>query len=531
MTRVVMQSDGGLVKKVGWDESSSPTICHQCASGVGLEDSSHPAQKWSQPSWRRCIWPSIFLLLLAASSATAGETLPVQAAQALRRAVDFYSQQVAAHGGYVYRYSVDLAKREGEGKTGPDTVWVQPPGTPAVGMAYLDAYERTGEAYLRDAAQAAGECLIQGQLRSGAWTASIEFAPEARKKYAYRVDPPPKKRAFNWSTFDDDKSQSAVRFLSRLDKALGFKDARVHEAITFALDAVLKSQFPNGAWPQGFQEFPDPAKYPVLRASYPESWPRKYPGGDYWVYYTFNDNAIGDTIETLLLAAEVYQEPRYREAALRAGQFILLAQMPDPQPAWAQQYDFGMHPVWARKFEPPAISGGESQGILRSLMRLYVETGDRKFLEPVPRAVEYFRRSALPDGRLARFYELQTNKPLYFTRKYELTYDDSDVPTHYAFKVDSGLDKLSQQFERVSKLTAEQVTALRKPAPEKLKVTPKLEAQVRELIAALDERGAWVEDGRLRYHGAADDTQRVIDSTTFIKNLGVLSRYVGAAHR
>ncbi len=492
-----------------------------------METSSPPSENRKR---RLPFWRSITVLLIAASLAAADDALPDQAVKALRRAVDFYSQQVASHGGYVYRYSADLAKREGEGKTGPDTVWVQPPGTPAVGMAYLDAYEQTAEPCLLDAAKAAGECLIQGQLRSGAWTAHVDFAPELRKKSAYRVDPPPKKRAFNWSTFDDDKSQSAIRFLSRLDKALDFKDPRVHEAITFALDAVLKAQFPNGAWPQGFQEFPDPSKYPVLRASYPESWPRKYPGGDYWVYYTFNDNAIGDTIDSLLLAAEVYREPRYREAALRAGEFILLAQMPEPQPAWAQQYDFEMHPVWARKFEPPAISGSESQGILRSLMRLYVETGDRKFLEPVPRAIAYFRRSALADGRLARFYELQTNKPLYFTRQYELTYDDSDMPTHYAFQIENGLDRLAQQYERVSQLAGEQLAALRQ-AKDKPKITSKLEAQVRETIAALDERGAWVEEGRLRYHGDADDTRRVIDSATFIKNLGVVSRYLGAHKR
>lgn len=488
------------------------------------------SRRWKAAMRRIPWWPLMFVLLVTNMAAADGD-LPDRAAAAMRRAVDFYSQQVAAHGGYVYRYSADLAKREGEGKTGPDTVWVEPPGTPAVGLAYLDAYRHSGDAYLLDAARAAGECLIRGQLRSGAWTASIEFAPEARKRYAYRVDPPPQKRAFNWSTFDDDKSQAAIRFLCRLDQALEFQDARVHEAITVALDAVLKSQFPNGAWPQGFQEFPDPARHPVLRASYPETWPRQHPGGDYWVYYTFNDNAIGDTIDTLLLASEIYQQPRYRDAALRAGEFILLAQMPDPQPAWAQQYDFDMHPVWARKFEPPAISGGESQGILRTLLRLYVQTGDRKFLEPVPRAIEYFRRSTLADGQLARFYELQTNQPLYFTRQYELTYDDRDVPTHYAFKIGNGLDGLAQQYERISQLSDERLAELRRPAADKLRVTPQLEAQVRQLVEALDERGAWVEAGRLRYHGEADDTRQVIDSSTFIKNLGTLSRYVGAASR
>ena len=48
------------------------------------------------------------------------------------------------------------------------------------------------------------------------------------------------------------------------------------------------------------------------------------------------------------------------QAAERAGGFSLLAQMPEPQPAWAQQYDARMQPAWARKFEPPAISSSRA---------------------------------------------------------------------------------------------------------------------------------------------------------------------------
>src|SRR5690606_12204990 len=102
-------------------------------------------------------------------------------------------------------------------------------------------------------------------------------------------------------------------------------------------------------------------------------------------------------------AAKTYNNPAWREAAERAGGFILLAQMPEPQPAWAQQYDAQMHPAWARKFEPPSVTGGESQGVLRILLKLYSETGDKKYLEPFPRALDYLRRSRLSDGRLARF--------------------------------------------------------------------------------------------------------------------------------
>src|SRR5262245_15736742 len=118
---------------------------------------------------------AVIALLAAAVPAAAGP-LREEADRALRRAVEFYRDRVAAHGGYVYRYSADLKLREGEGKTGPDTVWVEPPGTPAVGMAYLEAYERTGQEYLLDATRAAADCLVRGQLRSGGWAAAIEVA-------------------------------------------------------------------------------------------------------------------------------------------------------------------------------------------------------------------------------------------------------------------------------------------------------------------------------------------------------------------
>ncbi len=457
----------------------------------------------------------------------AAELAPAEVRQALVRAAEFYTRQVATHGGYVYRYSADLQKSEGEGKTTRDTVWVQPPGTPTVGLALLEAWERTGEPVLLEGATAAGDCLIQGQLRSGAWNDRIEFEQSARRKFAYRFDPPIKKRQFNVSTFDDGKTQSALSFLIRLDAARKFQDARLHEAVSFALEAVLKNQFPNGGWGQGFETPPDPAKYPVEPASYPESWPRKYPGGDYWWYYTFNDNAIADTIEMLLLAGEVYREGRYRASALKAADFILLAQMPEPQPAWAQQYDFQMHPVWARKFEPAAISGGESQGLIRTLLSVYIETGDRKYLEPIPRALAYLKRSELPDGRLSRFYELQTNNPLYLTKTYELTYDDGDLPTHYGFQVSSRVDDLQKQYDRTAALPADKLVGQRmsRAAPKGSQPSP---SEVVRVIEGLDDRGAWVETGRLKYHGKADSTDRIIESATFAKNLDVLSRAVAA---
>lgn len=450
------------------------------------------------------------------------EPVREQAQQALRRAVHFFRSEVATQGGYLWRYSADLSLREGEGKASDTMAWVQPPGTPSVGRTFLAAYEATGDPYYLEAARETAYGLVKGQLRSGGWYYSIEFDPQQRGRHAYRVEGGAQGR--NVTTLDDDTTQSALRFLMRVDKTLGFEDEGVHEAAEYALNALLNAQYPNGAWPQRYDEFPDPTKFPVRRARYPDSWSRRWPERDYRSHYTFNDNTLADMIETMLEAGRVYNEPKYRAAALKAGDFILLAQMPEPQPAWAQQYDAAMHPAWARRFEPPAVTGGESQGVMRTLLMLYRRTGDEKYLEPLPRAIEYFRRSVLSDGRLARFYELRTNRPLFFTMDYELTYDDGDLPTHYGFKVGNGVERIAREYARLKELGGDELKRL--DARRRPRLSESLVEQTKAVIAALDPRGAWVEEGPLRFHDNA--SMAIIDSRTFVRNVDILIRYLTA---
>ncbi len=456
------------------------------------------------------------------------EPLPESARNAISRAATFYHDKVATHGGYVYQYTADLSLREGEGVTDLDTVWVQPPGTPTVGLAFLKAYERTGDDKLLAAARDAADCLLEGQFQSGAWNGSIDFAPEKRKNYAF-ITTPGKKNARNYSTFDDDKTQAAIKFLMRFDRAADFKDAPVHTAVERALASVLSAQFSHGGWPQGYKAPVDAAITKVSKARYPADWPRKHPGGDYWDFPTLNDNSQVDVMDMLFQASEIYAEPKYRAAALKGAEFLLAAQMPEPQPAWAQQYNYDFEPVWARKFEPPAVSGSESQNVIAMLMDVYCETGDKRFLAAVAPALQYLERSRLPDGQLARFYEMQTNEPLYFTREYVLTKDDSDLPTHYGFKVTCKTDSLRKRYEKLSAARAvvlENEKARLWGRNEKL--TPPTEAEVRKIIAALDDRGAWVEQGKLKHHPEKNRERPIISSATFAKNLDVLSRYVAS---
>jgi PelA/Pel-15E family pectate lyase len=451
-----------------------------------------------------------------------------EATAAMKKAVTFFQEKVSADGGYLWRYSEDLSLREGEEKATAMQAWLQPPGTPAVGEAFLAAYERTKEKYLLDAAVHTARALVKGQLHSGCWAEFMEFDPEQRKNHAYRVDGPAGPRARNMSTFDDNKSQSATQFMMHVDRALGFKDQSIHEATLFALDSIIKVQYPNGAWPQRFSGPPNAADHPVVKANYPDTWSRTYPGVNYQGFYTLNDNAQADVIATLFEAADIYGDNRYTDSAKKGGDFLILAQMPDPQPAWAQQYNAQMQPVWARKFEPASITGGESQGAIRILMDVYRHTGDKKYLAPIPAALDYLEKSQLPTGRLARFYELKTNKPLYFTKQYELVYTSDDMPTHYAFIVGSNIPRLREDYE---KLLATD-TAKLKPAakPEENKLTPALSSSARAAIDSLDPRGAWPESGRLRAGTQTpNDINRVITTQTFIRNLNALSRFIAAS--
>lgn len=486
---------------------------------------------------------------LATSLAMAVDTgaeLQQAAAHALRRGVEYFRNEVCVQGGYLWQYSEDLTRREGEGKAPRMRVWVQPPGTPSVGMALLAAYEATGEAGYRDAVKETADALVRGQLRSGGWAYYIDFDDSGRRKLAYRDGGGEDVR--NVTVLDDNTTQAALRYLMRADRTFGFKDAKLHECVRYGLESLLKAQYPNGAWPQAYDRFPEADKFPVKPASIPEQWPSTCPGGDYWHFYTLNDNVLADLIETCFDAAAIYtQAPdrteadlatRCRAAAERAGGFLLMAQLPEPQPAWAQQYNFEMHPTWARKFEPPAITGSESQRILRTLLMLYRQTGDARYLEPIPRAVAYLRRSRLPDGGMARFYELNSNRPLFFTRDYKLTYDGGDVPTHYAFRVGDYTEGIVREYERLKVLPpaerrreagqadAEAAGPDLAPASARGRRARPSAEEIRRIIAAQDGRGRWVEAGRLRYHGEKDETRRVIRCETFIRNVTALSAYL-----
>jgi PelA/Pel-15E family pectate lyase len=468
----------------------------------------------------------------------AAQGLALERAEAeagLKRAATFFRERVSTEGGYLWAYSEDLALREGENPADDQSVWVQPPGTPTVGLCFLRAWRATRDACYLEAARAAGLCLVRGQLRSGGWPYMIPFDAARRAKLDLRADPPSKSKSVKrYSVLDDNTTQEALRFLVLLDEALGFQDAAVHEAALYGLEALRKAQFPNGAFPQVIEPAPDvdAAAHPVKRAEYPPEGAEPTHAKDYHVFYTFNDNLMFDVNRLMFAAWNVYTNAAYLAVAKRVGDFIKLAQLPEPQPAWAQQYDFQMRPCWARKFEPAAVSGGESQQLLQALAELYLVTGEAAYLEPIPRAASYLSRSRLPDGRLARFYELRTNRPLYFTRDYQLTFSDADVPTHYAFKVDYRVNE--HELAALGALSAAERTSLFNRLRERgfkglgHAGSGRPEAAERAL-KSLDSQGRWVTEEPLK--SAHGGRVRAISCAVFVRNMGELCAWLEAADR
>lgn len=450
---------------------------------------------------------------LLVSSSLAAQDVRTEASAAMRKAGAYYHAKASHHGGYVYFHTPDLKEAWGEGKAGPDTLFVQPPGTPTVGMAFLRAYEATQDKAYLDAAREAAEALVYGQLQSGGWTQTIEFG-KAKRVGRYRNG---KGGGWNASSLDDGQTQAALIMLMWADRALDFKHDAIHEASLFALDALLKAQFPNGAFPQVWTKPVD--AHPVQQAKYPDyDWKTEGRVKNYWDYYTLNDGLAGTVAEVLMEAHAIYKDAKLKAALAKLGDFLLLARMPGPQPGWCQQYNFEMVPIWARKFEPPAITGWESQDAMDTLIRIAAFTGEAKYLEPIPASIAYFRKALLPDGRVARYYELKTNKPLYMDAAYQLTYDDSAAPQHYGWKQPARLDAIERKYKEVKA-----GKALVKPH-----AVP-TEADVRKIIQAMDGEGRWITTyagERLVGQPKFAEGFRYISSEVFSRNLETLAAYI-----
>jgi len=455
----------------------------------------------------------VFSLLMVAPGAALDEELVQQAEEALRQATVYLTENAAIHGGYAGSYLADLSDQWGEGHISSTMNWVQPPGSPSTGFAFLAAYEATGDELFLDAAKQVADALVWGQLACGGWTYNIDFSPAGEEKYFYRhnigSDNPKLTSGYNVGTLDDNTTQHATRLLMAVDQALEQQDEAIHEAAMAALEFILEAQYDTGGWPQ---------RYPLS-------------GRHYGDFVTLNDNTLRDCCDVMMIAWRNYGDQRYFDAVVRCGEFLIKAQLPEPQGTWAQQYDADLKPGWARRFEPPAACGGESFGVMRLLIEIAVFTGQERFLAPLPAAIDWYERSQLPNGKWARFYELKTNRPLYFyAETYRLTYDSSNPPTHYAFEGSYYNPRFREDYQHIVDIGLQayiEERASRTPptGEEAVRRAEEMEDTVREVLAERTENGVWLRKGG---YGGRDVMH--LDMRTVQRKMRVLSDYVRLAH-
>jgi len=423
-----------------------------------------------------------------------------QALKTLDKAVSYF-YSINTRGGYVYYVTPDLKQRWGESPADEYTIEVQPPGTPAVGLSFLRVYNLTGNPLALQAATDAAYALIRGQNDLGGWEHTIRF----NQPRGNRV------------SFDDDQTQTAIRFLMALDQHVD--DDSLKPAIENTLILMMTSQLKNGGWPHRVPE-----------------------QGNYHDYATYNDEGINDCIQVMIDAYTYYKKEEYKISVERAGRFIMMSQLPPPQPGWAQQYNEYLQPAWARSFEPPSVCSTVTLNNINTLVDLYLFTNQRGYLDPVPDAVRWLEETRLPNGKWARFAELGTNQPLYYDRgRIRVNSIDElhiERRTGYGYQVDLGdrLQIAKTRFEHVREQGAGVYLKKQNESLDNDKILDRLterEPQVRHIIETLDDQGRWISKkdrykkripGQ-RWNGEYEVQDR-ISSAVFNRNVSMLCEYI-----
>lgn len=434
---------------------------------------------------------------------------------AMRKASGYMANTVSCKGGYLWKYAEDFSEVEGEAPSRRSQIMVQS-GTPEMGHLFLDLYEATREEIYLDYAKNAANALIYGQHPLGGWHYFIDFDmeglepwyEEVASKFAFGMEE--YRHFYGNCTYDDNATQGATAYLLRLYMTTMLPEYLI--PLQKALDFILVSQYPNGGWPQRY-----PLRYEFVHDGLP----------DYTSLYTLNDNAISNTINVLLDAYEQLGDERYLEAARRGGDFFIISQGPEGQAGWAEQFDMDLQPCWGRTHEPPAFMPRQTLNTVYTLEKLFLFTGDRRYLRPVPAALDWLVKCSLRElenGSIetARLYEPGSNLPYKVDvleerndKGYQL-YDfyPVDKDTYLEAQAASARDKhpvviqtqgrrnsfnlnaVIAQYERLKASSPDERQELYKElfGPRQMRRRNPDSNEIEGIINSMNDNGAWIED-------------------------------------
>ena len=404
----------------------------------------------------------IAVIAMPANAQKPNKKLMKQALEAMETATNYMVDTVSTNGGYVWLYKTDFSRRWGEMEAFDTMIWVQPPGTTSMGHLYLDAYHATGERIYFEAAEKAAAAIIWGQLDCGGWNYIVDFAGDRSLKQWYKTIGKNGWRLeefqhyYGNATFDDDVSSDAAKFLLRM--YLEELDPKYKYPLEKAVNFVLESQYPVGGWPQRF-----PLKYDFSH----------HGKADYSSYHTFNDDVVWENVNFLIQCYLTLGDERFLDPINRGMNFYILTQQGAPQAGWGQQYSMDLKPAGARTYEPNSIMPGQTRANISLLMQFYKFTGESKYLEGIPAALDWLEscrlmESMTQNGRYTHptFVEIGTNKSIFVHRKgsnithgfYYVNNSDALPNVHYGMKGRIDVDALRKQYEKLKNMPVEEAT-------------------------------------------------------------------------
>ena len=432
------------------------------------------------------------LLLVFFAAAVTGQELRIRALETLDNALTSMTA-FQRQGGWGSAWTLDEGVVWGEWRPIPkDWITVQAPATPTTAGSYL----RAGQV-----------------LKDPRWIAVAEKAHAALCRLqsvdgGFPHEGPPAAGPSRTASFDDGVTTNALDFFVDWWHHTGASEDRA--AVARVGDFILTSQYADsGGWPQS---------YPLSKG--------------YSRYITFNDGNFSNIIHALFKLNRETGDTRYREAALRGGECILKLQGGEGEAIWAQQYDPDtLEPTWARKFEPPGYTPSESVGVCDTLVELFVETGDERYIVSLGRALEWYEGHKLENGKYARLYEPGTQRPVYGRRdKAEKVYDFSKACSGYAWQGNWYPRRAKKAYDAIQ---AQGGVVYRKAhaEPKEPGVSRPSDKRVKGICDRLTKAGCWVrkpDSKQLVFYeknGVSPEVPMVLLSE-FNENVGKLLDYI-----
>lgn len=291
--------------------------------------------------------------------------------------------------------------------------------------------------YQTDEAARIADQVVLYQKDNGGWEKNLDMTAMLTQKEKEALAA--KKSDISETTIDNRTTYTQLAYLAKVITGSLAKATpptnfpKYKEAFNKGLDYLFAAQYENGGFPQF---------YPLKKG--------------YYTHITFNDDAMIGVLKLFRDIAKkkedylfVDEERRLKadRAVEKALPLILKLQVVvnGKKTVWAAQYDENtLQPAPARKFEPISLTAGESVDIVRFLM--YYSKPSQEMIDAVESAIAWYRANKIEGIRWerikgentvikdknappiwARFYQIETMKPIFIGRDAILHYDVMEI--------------------------------------------------------------------------------------------------------